>query len=101
MWHHKRGSMQLDRDMSCSSNLEMLVLVSWSVGHVARNTLREFVYKIRMVGLIYIVHRRRGLLGMLVIVFFVSIQQWATNRQNTKNLSLRWTVRFMIKLFLF
>jgi len=36
MWHCKRVLMQLDRDMSHSSSIEVLVLVGWSFGHLAR-----------------------------------------------------------------
>ena len=74
---HKRYLMQLDKDMGHISrnNIEVRVLVSWSVGHVARNTLREIVNKIRVVSLRYTVHRRHRLLGMLVRVFHVFVQQ--------------------------
>jgi len=46
--------MKLEKDMSHSSSIEVLVLVSWSVQHVARNTLREIVHRIKVVGFIYI-----------------------------------------------
>ena len=101
MWHRKRYLMQLDRDMNRNNNIEVLVLVSWSVVHVARNTIREIVHRTKVVGLRYTVHERHRLLGTLVKVFHVSMQEWTIGRQNTKHLSLRWKVRFVIKLFLF
>jgi len=45
MWHHKRGSIQLNRDMGHSSSIEVRALVSWSVRHVVRNTLGEIVHR--------------------------------------------------------
>ena len=103
MWLHKRDLMQLDRDMghNNNNNIEVRALVGWSVGHVVRNTSGEIVYNIRVEGLGYIVHRRHRLWGMLTRVFHVSMQQWKTSKKNIWNLSLRWTVRFVIKLFLF
>lgn len=54
----KRGLMELDRDMSSSSSIKVLVLVGWSVGHVVRNTLREIVHRIRVIGLRYTMKKR-------------------------------------------
>ncbi len=68
--------MQLDRDMDQRRNIEVMVLDGWSVGHAVRNTLREIFHRIRVVGLIYIVHRRCRLLGILVRVFLLYNQQW-------------------------
>ena len=70
---HKRYLMQLDKDMGHISrnNIEVRTLVGWSVGHAERNTLRETIHKIRVVGLRYIVRRRLRLLGMLVRAFLV------------------------------
>ena len=51
MGHHKRSSMQLDKDMDHNNKIEVMLLDVWSVGHVVRNTLREIVHKIRVVGL--------------------------------------------------
>jgi len=74
MWHHKRSSMQLYMDMDHNKNIKVMVLDGWNVGQAVRNTLREISHRIRVVGLIYIVHRRCKLLGMLVRVFLVSMQ---------------------------
>ena len=94
--------MRLDKDMGHNSeSIEVRELDSWSVGHVVRNTLGDIFCSIRVVGLSYTVHRRCRLLGMLVRVFHVSMQQWTTGRHSTRNLSLIWTVSFVIKLFLF
>jgi len=47
MWHHKRSSMQLDKDMGHNiSNIEVMVLVCWSVEHAERSTLRDIVHRI-------------------------------------------------------
>ena len=100
MGHQKRNLMHLDKDMDHVSSIELKVLDSWSVEHVVRNTLRDIVHRIRVVGLIYIVHRRHILLGMLVKAFLVFMQHWITNRQTTMHLSLRWMVRFVINLFI-
>jgi len=54
MWHNKRGSIQLDKDMDHSNKREVMVLVSWSVGNVEKSTLREIFHRIRVVGLRYI-----------------------------------------------
>jgi len=51
--------MQLGRDMGHNNNIEVMVLDSWSVGHAMRNTLGEIVRKIKVVGLILIVHKKR------------------------------------------
>lgn len=64
IWYHKRRLMQLDRDMIRSSNIEVLVPVSWSVGHVERSTLRDIFHKIRVLCLTYIVRRRHKMLEM-------------------------------------
>ena len=89
--------MQLDMDMDHNSNIEVMVLESWSVGHAVRNTLREIVDIIMVVGLIYIVHKRRRLLGMLVMEFLIYMQQWTIDRETIMHLSLRWKVRFVNK----
>ena len=68
--------MQLDRDMDHSSSLEVMALDGYSVGHVVRNTLREIIHKIRVVGLISTLHRKHRLLGMLVREFLKSMQYW-------------------------
>ena len=70
--------MQLYRDMdhnSSNNNIDVKALVSWSVVQVVRSTLGEIVRNIKVEGLRYTVHRRHGLLGMLVRVFDVSMQQ--------------------------
>ena len=101
MWLCKRNLMLLDRDMGQNNNIEVRALVGWSVGHVVRNTFGDIVCNIMVEGLRYTINRRCGLLGMLARVFHVSIQQWKMGKQNTKHLSLRWTVRSVVKLFLF
>jgi len=80
MWKHIKGSMHLDRDMGHINNIEVMVLVGWSFGHVVRSTLREILHIIKVVGLRYIVHMRHILLGMLVRVFLVFMQHWIKNR---------------------
>jgi len=72
-----------------------------SVGLVEDIIARETVHNTKVVGLRYTVHRRHRLLEMLVRVFHVSMQHWITNRKSTMHLSLKWTVTFVIKLFLF
>ena len=91
--------MQLDRDIG-HNNIEVRALICLSVGHVVRNTLGDIVHRIRVVGLRYIVYRRHRLLGMWGRVFLVFMQLWSTNRHSTRHLSLRWTISFVIKLFL-
>ena len=75
--------MQIYRVMDCISNIEVMLLEGWSVVHVVRNTLGEIVYRIKVVGLRYIVNRRRRLLGMWGRVFLVFMLQWTKNKQNT------------------
>lgn len=70
-WHCKRDLMQLETNTSHNSNIEVLVLVGWSVQHVARNTLREVFHRIMVVGIRYIVHMRHKLLGMLAREFLL------------------------------
>ena len=101
MWHHKRSSKQLDRDMGYSNSIEVRVLVGWSVGHAIRSILREIVHKIKVVGLRYTVHKRHKLLGMLVRAFLVFMQHWITTGHTIGHLSLRWMISFVIKLFIF
>lgn len=101
MWHRKRCLMFVDRGISRNSSIEVLVLVGCSVGHVVRSTLRDIFHGIRVVGLRYIAQRRHTLLGTLVRVFHISMRHWTTIRKNTRNLSLRWTIIFVIRLFLF
>ena len=48
MWHHNRGSIWLDRDMSRNSNIEVRVLVSWSVLYVVKNILRDIFDRIKV-----------------------------------------------------
>lgn len=71
--------MQLNRDMghNSSNNIEARALIGWSVGHVLRRTLGEIVRNIRVEGLSYTMHRRSKLLGTLVRVFHICMQQWA------------------------
>ena len=57
-----------------NNSIEVRALVGWSVGNVARNTLREIVNRIKVVDLRYTMHRRHRLLGMLVKVFHVSMR---------------------------
>lgn len=77
IWQCKRYLMQLDRDMGHkNNNIEVRALVSWSDGHVVKNTLGEIFHKMRVLGLRYTVHRRCRLLGMLVRLFHVPMQQW-------------------------
>ena len=59
MCHRKRSLMQLDKDMSCSSRIEVWVMVSWSVQHVPRRPLSDIIHRIMVVGLKYTMHRRR------------------------------------------
>jgi len=60
--------------MSSRSNIEVLVLVGWNVGHAARSTLREIVHRIRVENLRYIMHRRHKLLGMMGREFLAFMQ---------------------------
>ena len=71
MKNTKRGSMHLDRHVGHNSSIEAMALVSLSVGHVERSTLRDIVHRIRVVCLIYIVLSRNKLLGMLVKEFLI------------------------------
>lgn len=75
VWHRKRDLMQLDKDMSHNSSIEVFSLVGWSVGHVERNKLRYIFDKVSVVGLRYTVHRRCRQFGMLVRVFHISMRQ--------------------------
>ena len=83
--------------MGRSCTIKVLVLVDWSVGHVVRSTLRDIFHRIRVVGLRYIVHKRRKLLGIFAKVFLISMQLWRIDKQAIKHLSLRWMISFLIK----
>ena len=68
---------------------------------MARIIVGEIACRIRLVSLRYIVHRTHRLLGMLVRLFLVFMKHWITNKQTIMDLTLRWMVSFVIKLFLF
>jgi len=74
---------------------------SCGVGLVQEIITGETIHNIIVVGIIYTVHRRHKLLEMLVKVFHISMQNWITNRQSIMHLPLKWTVSFVIKLFIF
>lgn len=80
MWHLKRSSMQQDKDMDHNSSIEVMILDSWSVGHVTRNTLGDIFHRISMVGLRYTVHRRHKLLGMWDRLFLIFMQSCTIDR---------------------
>ena len=61
----------------------------------------NIVYRIKVLGLRYIVLRRHIQWEMLGTTFLVSMQHWITYRQTIKHISLRWTISFVIKLFIF
>ena len=50
--------MELDKDMDHSNDIEVMVLDDWRVGHALRNTLREIVHRIKVVGLRSTVHKK-------------------------------------------
>lgn len=68
---------------------------------MARIIAGEIFHRIKVVGLRYIMHKTHTLLGMLVREFLVFMKHWITNMQTIRHLSLRWTVSFVIKLFIF
>lgn len=57
---------------------------------MARNTLGEIVRKTKVVGLIYTVHKRRRMLGMLGREFLVFMRPWTIDKKRITHLSLRW-----------
>ena len=99
MLDHLRGSKHQIEDKGI--NLRSKIRSMCGVGLVEEIIAGDIVHNIKLVGLIYIVHNTHKLLWMLLRGFLVFMQHWVTNRQTIKHLSLRWMVRFVIKLFLF
>jgi len=83
------------------SGIKVMVQDGRSVGHVVRGILRGFVHGIRVVCLIFLMHRKHEQLEMLGRAFHGFMQRWITSRQITRQLLSRWTVSFVIKLFPF
>ena len=99
-----RSLMQLRRDMGHSpeSNIiEVMVGNNCNDGYVARIISIWIARHIRVVGLKSAVIMGCRQLGMLDRAFLRSMQHWITGRRITRQLLLRWKVRYMIKLFLF
>ena len=90
-----------DRDIDLKKIIRIEARSLYNFGLVAKIIVGEIVHRIKVVYLRYTVHRRNKLLETLVRVFHVSMQHWITNRWRIRHLSLRWTVSFVIKLFLF
>jgi len=64
--------MQLTRDMGRNlerNSLELMLGEHWSVGYMENTITRRIIHCTRVVGLISIMLRRPGKLGMLVITF--------------------------------
>ena len=74
---------------------------SCGVGLVEGIIAGEIVHNIRAVDLRYIMHRTHKMLGMLVKVFLVFMQHWVIDKKTIRDISLIWTITFVIKLFLF
>jgi len=84
------------------SKLEAVVGKHYSFGYVVRIIVRGIVCSIKVVvEPRSIVLRRCIQLVMLVIAFPISMQLWTIDRWTIRHRSLRWSVRFVIKLFLF
>lgn len=79
----------------------MRIVSLYSVGLVERMIAGDIVHNIRVVdrrSTVLMRHRQWGILEKVVLEF---MYHWIKGRQITKSLLSRWTVRFMIKLFLF
>jgi len=99
MLHHLRGSMHQTKDKD--TDLRNIIRIPCGVGFVEKIIPGETAHNSRVVGLRYTVHRRHRVLEMLVRVYHVFMQHWIKNRQSIRHLLLKWTISFLIKLFLF
>ena len=90
--------------MGCSlesSRLEVMVEDYCNARYVANIIIRRIVQCTREVCLKSIVLKRCRKLGMFIIVFLRLMHMWTIGRWITRDLSMRWTIRFLIKLFIF
>lgn len=81
-----------------NKKIEVIVGDSFSVGHVVRRILQKSVHKIRGAYLIFRVHSKHKLLGMLGRVFLISMLDSVIGRNIIRNVLSRWMVCLVIKL---
>lgn len=72
------------------NKIKVMVRDSYRAGYVARSISKIVFHRIREVGLIYIVYKKRRQLGMLDKAFLESMQCWITSKWITRNILSIW-----------